>query len=61
MGRTPSTFGGLGAHRIDLAPGPGASSQQPVLAAGNTFGTVECAVGGKLDPSVPCGDTTTST
>jgi hypothetical protein len=37
----------------------GASAQQPVLAAGNIFGTTDCAVGGKLDPSVTCGDTTT--
>jgi hypothetical protein len=28
----------------------GASAQQPVLAAGNIFGTIDCAVGGKLDP-----------
>jgi hypothetical protein len=36
----------------------GASAQNPVLAAGNIFGTIDCAVGGKLDPSVTCGDTT---
>jgi len=31
--------------------------EHPVLAVGNIFGTVDCAVGGKLDPSVTCGDT----
>jgi hypothetical protein len=36
----------------------GASAEQPVLAAGNIFGIIDCAVGGKLDPSVTCGDTT---
>jgi hypothetical protein len=36
----------------------GSSARQPVLAAGNIFGTVDCALGGKLDPSVTCGDTT---
>jgi hypothetical protein len=45
---------------VDNAGGDicGASAQQPVLAAGNIFGTIDCAVGGKLDPSVTCGDTT---
>jgi len=36
----------------------GSSVRQPVLAAGNIFGTVDCALRGKLDPSVTCGDTT---
>jgi hypothetical protein len=33
-------------------------SGQTIPAAGNIFGSIDCAVGGKLDPSVTCGDTT---
>jgi hypothetical protein len=40
------------------------SEQQPVLAAGNIFGAIDCAVGGKLAPTIfgpqaYCGDPTT--
>jgi hypothetical protein len=37
------------------------SAGPTVLAAGNIFGAVDCAVGGKLNPAVTCGNTTSVT